>query len=254
MAATASQQRSNKTGKLYTRKAHRSLGEKTRNRILETAERLFSDHGVEGVSLRTLVAQARVNLAAISYHFGSKAELFEEVFARRAQEITEKRLLLLAECRDEPSRPPMLEQILEAFLAPVFDPDGTGRKYARIRARLAAENTKRARDLPSKYFDASSKVFLQALHRDCPHLAPEDLYWRFHIMIGAMFFTIANTSRIERLSNNVVNTSDNEAALKYLVRFFATAFRITLRDGSMGEREGTARPLESKNYKRSKRA
>jgi len=198
-------------------------GDATRRRILETAERLFADHGLEGVSLRTIVTEARVNLAAVHYHFGSKAELFEEVFARRARVITEKRLRMLDACCEGPGRPPMLEQILEAFLRPALedDPEGGGAAYARMRARLAAESSERSRELPSKYFDESSRKFLAALRRELPDLPAAELYWRFHILLGAMFFTMANPARIERLSDGAVDTADTEMAIHYLVGFFS---------------------------------
>ena len=47
----------------------------TRERILETAERLFAESGFEGASVRAITSEAQVNLAALHYHFGSKDQL-----------------------------------------------------------------------------------------------------------------------------------------------------------------------------------
>lgn len=201
-------------------------GDKTRARILSVAERLFSEHGIDGVSMRTLAARSKVNLAAVHYYFGSKEALFEAMFARRARVITEKRLKMLAECRADPERPPLINQILEAFLRPVLEDnrEGGGRAYARIRTRLAAERTARARNLPSRFFDDSSHRFLDALADALPHLPAEELYWRFNIMLGAMYFTIANPARIEYLSKGLVDMSDENRKISYLVDFFARAF------------------------------
>jgi AcrR family transcriptional regulator len=44
----------------------------TKERILDAAEALFMEHGFEATSLRQITALAEVNLAAVSYHFGSK--------------------------------------------------------------------------------------------------------------------------------------------------------------------------------------
>ena len=52
----------------------------TKERILGAAEALFATHGFAGASLRQVTAAARVNLAAVNYHFGSKDKLIEEVF------------------------------------------------------------------------------------------------------------------------------------------------------------------------------
>ena len=201
-------------------------GDKTRARILSVAERLFSEYGIDGVSMRTLAARSKVNLAAVHYYFGSKEALFEEMFARRARVITEKRLKMLAECRPDPGRPSLVNQILEAFLRPVLEDDreGGGRAYARIRTRLAAERSARARNLPSRFFDDSSHRFLDALADALPHLSAEELYWRFNIMLGAMYFTIANPARIEYLSKGLVDMSDEDRKISYLVDFFGRAF------------------------------
>jgi len=176
--------------------------------------------------MRTLVGHSKVNLASVHYYFGSKKALFEEVFARRAQVITDKRLKMLSECREAPGHAPLVNQILDAFLRPVLEDDreGGGAAYARIRTRLAAEGSAWARDLPSRLFDDSSHRFIDALAAALPHVSEEDLYLRFNILLGAMFFAIANPARIEFLSRGLIDVSNRAHAIKYLVDFFAQAF------------------------------
>jgi AcrR family transcriptional regulator len=48
-----------------------------KERILLAAESLFSKHGFEGVSTRALAREAGVNIAMLSYYFGSKEKLYE---------------------------------------------------------------------------------------------------------------------------------------------------------------------------------
>src|SRR5215470_15519598 len=71
--------------------------DKTRDRILTVAERLFAAHGFNGVSMRDLAAAAKVPLALISYHFGPKKALYRAVFSRRYEALTEDRLRRLGE-------------------------------------------------------------------------------------------------------------------------------------------------------------
>ena len=47
----------------------------TKERILGAAEELFARNGFAGASLRELTSTAKVNLAAVNYHFGSKDNL-----------------------------------------------------------------------------------------------------------------------------------------------------------------------------------
>src|SRR5258706_565485 len=91
----------------------------TKDRILDSAERLFAEHGFDGVSLRSIIAEAGVNLAAVHYHFHSKEALMDAVIGRRVGPLNQERLALLdkveVEAGDEPAP---LERILEALLIP----------------------------------------------------------------------------------------------------------------------------------------
>lgn len=51
--------------------------------IMEAAERLFADKGFSGTSVRDISEAAGVNLAMISYYFGSKEKLMEAMFRHR---------------------------------------------------------------------------------------------------------------------------------------------------------------------------
>src|SRR5690554_5976766 len=54
----------------------------TVDRILDAAEELFAERGFSETSLRMITSKAKVNLAAVNYHFGSKNALIQAVFAR----------------------------------------------------------------------------------------------------------------------------------------------------------------------------
>ncbi len=199
-------------------------GKSTRTRILDSAEYLFSENGVNGASLRTVVAHAGVNTAAVHYHFGSKNGLLEAVFARRIVPIAEERLKMLAACRESEDRPPLLHQIISAFLEPGMRGSHGGATFARLRARMAADASDETRALLAKYFDHSSGLFLQALAGALPHLPPRDLHWRFHFLLGTMVYTMANTGRLQALTDSACDPSDMDAALAYLVPFLAQGF------------------------------
>ena len=62
----------------------------TRERIVSVALRLFAEHGFKGVSVRDISAAAQVNIAAISYHFGSKQGLYRTIFETVLDEDEER--------------------------------------------------------------------------------------------------------------------------------------------------------------------
>jgi AcrR family transcriptional regulator len=199
-----------------------------RERLLVVAERLFAEHGWTGVSVRALAAAAEVNLASLHYHFGSKENLLEEIFAARAGPIAAERIRLLEQCAEEPGRPPLLEQILEAFLRPALtlgmEPRFGGPTFVKLRARLATEPEGIGRRILGA-FDESSRRFLAALRRAAPEVPRRDLEWRFHFLLGAMVYTMANNGRIQALTDGACDPSEVESALHYMIPFFAAGFR-----------------------------
>lgn len=50
------------------------------------AEKLFAANGYNGTSVRDIAAKAKVNVSMISYYFGSKENLMEELFKWRMEE------------------------------------------------------------------------------------------------------------------------------------------------------------------------
>src|SRR5262249_44897535 len=146
----------------------------TKSRLLGVAERLFAEQGFDGVSVRQLTAAAGVNLAAVNYHFGSKEGLLSAIFEQRCRPMNEERLRRLRDCAERGSRPPMLEQIIAAFIAPALasSADRGGRAaFTRLRATLSVEHNELARTLIARHFDATSQRFVAALGRALPHLS-----------------------------------------------------------------------------------
>src|SRR5213080_4689568 len=109
----------------------------TKERILDSAESLFMEHGFEATSLRSITAAAAVNLAAVNYHFGSKEELFQAVLTRRLDPMNHDRLTLLTRLEAEAApRPLSCEKILGAMFIPALrlarDPRRGGKNFLRL--------------------------------------------------------------------------------------------------------------------------
>ena len=68
----------------------------TSERIIVTAERLFSERGVDAVSLREVGAEAgQRNSGVVQYHFGDKEHLLTAILEFRMQRINEHRRRML---------------------------------------------------------------------------------------------------------------------------------------------------------------
>jgi AcrR family transcriptional regulator len=208
----------------------------TRDALLDAAERLFADVGIEGASLRSITSEAGANLASVNYHFGSKEGLVRAVLSRRFRPITEQRLAMLESCEARAVGGVLgLECVLRAFVAPVItmlakDPH-QGSHFIRFMGRLHAELDEVTEPMLTEQFGETLARFDAALRRALPGLAPDQIYWRFHFAMGAMLHTIACGRLLTEYTNGLCNYDDPEDVIRRLVEFMAAGMR--------GPREGS---------------
>src|SRR5690349_16281167 len=94
-------------------------GAATRESIMATALHLFAQRGIDAVSLNEIVQAAKVNAAAIHYHFGSKDGLIEAILRRNASALGERRNELLDEL--ETRKRISVRDVVKAMVDPVTE-------------------------------------------------------------------------------------------------------------------------------------
>jgi AcrR family transcriptional regulator len=199
----------------------------TRESLLEAAEELFSEHGIQASSVRAITQHAGANLAAVNYHFGSKDGLVRAVFARRLKPMSEERLRELDGC--DLSAPDAVEQVLVAFLKPVLrmakeTPEGA-RGFARLMGRAFSEPNEEVRQAILGELSESIHRFLAAFSQLLPHLPQDELIWRFHFVGGAMGHTVACGHLLERSLEGRCHIGDTGEVLQRMVPFLAAGMR-----------------------------
>ncbi len=167
----------------------RSESAETQTRILDAAETLFIENGYSATSLRAVAGRAGVNLAAAHYHFGSKEGLLRACVHRRLEPVHEARMAGLDALLAREPRPSVRE-ILAVFLAPLAD-ESTPTTLPRLMARLYGEPHSLSRPLIEAEFTPTARRFLAVMREALPELAPDELRWRFHFVIGAMIHLFA---------------------------------------------------------------
>lgn len=205
-----------------------SLLYSTKDRILAAAEELFARTGVARTSLRAITALARVNLAAVNYHFGSKEGLVEEVYRRRLEPLNRVRLANL-ERLEKRARKPSLEDILESFMTPVAslakDPAQGGPTVMRLLGQTHAEA-----EAPFKaWFAGEYKRVLERYHaalcRALPGMPAEDVRWRLQFLIGALTYPVAERQLVELVSGEAIDPNDVHLVVRRLLPFVVAGFR-----------------------------
>lgn len=193
----------------------------TKDRILGAAESLFAQQGFAGTSLREVTSRADVNIAAVNYHFGSKENLINEVFRRRLDELSDRRLSALQTAREQ--SPGDLQEVLAAFIEPALalslDRQG-GSAFVRVLARAYAEKDERLRQFVSEHYGHVMREFSKAVAACLPDMPRETLAWRLDFVAGALTYAMADFGHNKRM-NGGNDQQHCQRAARELVRFAA---------------------------------
>ncbi len=157
--------------------------------ILDTAEYLFSRHGLYGVTLKDVAKRVGVHHTLMNYYFEDKKSLFDRVFARRAVVTSTRRMRALDEYDAAVNGKPTVEGALRAFLDTDLDLYIEGgeswKNYGAIGAQVA--NTPEwGAQLMDEHFDPVVLRLIGLLKRALPECAEADIYWGYHFVTGAL--------------------------------------------------------------------
>ena len=143
----------------------------TITRILSAAESHFALHGFFASSLRQIMREAQVNVAAAHYHFGSKEALFLAVIHRRIAPFLEDVLTMLqaAESQQQALTP---EHLTDSFIASCLNlvnaADGQAGTTAKLVSRLMLDEYKIFREALALEFSELSDRLYAAFARALP--------------------------------------------------------------------------------------
>ncbi len=210
-----------------------SVGEVTRQRILDAAELLFAEHGYANVSVRAATTKARQNLAAVNYHFGSKDGLLEAVYLRRGLLLNQERQLLLEEIERETGGGSVpLEMLFRAMLLPAIrwaaDQQSGRATFIRFLFRCYHDSTPGLKKLRLKEAETLRQMMLPRLRRALPGVPDSTLYWGIQFALGAMHYTIGDLRWTQEVSGGATNVSSIDAITDHLVTFAAGGLRCLL--------------------------
>lgn len=212
------------------KKTKKFMGKDAKERILDVAEELFAMGSFASVSVRTVTAEAEVNLSAVNYYFGSKQGLFHAVFLRRATQMNHERLQLLynaAELAKAEGRPVSLHEVLSAMVTtPIFwlyDEERGLSGYIRFLARAYLEKASEMDNIFKEEVEVFDR-FVPFFKELDPTLSEEEIYWRIHFTMGSMHHIINHVDRINLLSHDVCQTGTREQNRDRLVEFCCKGF------------------------------
>ena len=193
---------------------------------MDAAEKLFSLKGYFGASTREITREAGVPLGLVSYHFGTKEELYTSVISRRAEEHIEALLTSLREVKENAEDgQPALDEIIRAFIRPIVERSlhgGEGWKsYVKLLSRAANANRHQPNiEVFTAIYSPVEAEFVELLKARFPDADPEDIYWSFYFMSSAIIHFLVENGSIDNLSGGLCQSSDLERVMEKMVPFF----------------------------------
>lgn len=200
--------------------------EATTQSILDVAETLFAYHGRDGVTIKAIAAGAGVTPALINYYFDGLESIFEAVWSRRASVLNPIRIRVLDEYEAANAGKITAAGAIDAFLRPIFDHVfSLGEGWSNFMSLVGMTNTTRfcGAFYMDEHFDAVVRRFLEII-RQVGDVPDDEIFWFTHHLLGSLTFSMAQTGRINRLSNGKCRSDDYENVLRSSVDLFSGGF------------------------------
>lgn len=191
--------------------------------ILNAAEKLFAEYGYDGVSVRAITGEAGVPLNLLSYHFGTKAKVFETVITRRLDTLNQLREVSLAKLNLDMAD---ARDVLGAFMYPYMKlasgGDSGWKSYALLIAKVCQSNQHLPilfggmRDSMAAYIDALAKVL--------PDVPKNKITRGFLFTAALMSSTFSGVARIDALDGEPLSDRQIYESYEDLLNYTTAGF------------------------------
>lgn len=197
-------------------------------KILMSAQKLFAEKGIDGVSLREIaVAAGHSNNSAVQYHFNSKEGLIQAIFELRVPFLEAARMRRVEQLKT--SKKILLEDLLAALLFPILEMfDGQEQRiFTLFSTHLLSRNT-----LDHPFYRAQEKMpvsfrIYSMLEENLSHL-PQDVFnFRIRLIAGLFLSTILERQNFSHSANGFY--SDDEIFWGDMINVLAALLREPFR-------------------------
>lgn len=170
----------------------------TRALLISTAEVLFAERGLDGVSLNEITkAAGQRNASALNYHFGGKDGLLEAILEKHQPSIDDERQRMLdkLDSTKEPSLRSLVEILVLPLVAKLDDPDG-GAEFIRVMAQLIGSPTHSFLDQRTQSMNAGGRRLMRAVGRQLSGLRRPTRTTRTLLVVSLLFHGLSDFARL----------------------------------------------------------
>ncbi|RQO30123.1 hypothetical protein DBR32_11085 [Taibaiella sp. KBW10] len=195
--------------------------------IMEIALELFSEQGFTRTSVRNIADAAEVNLAMISYYFGSKQELLEAIFEKHLSEKTSEIDAILVNNTSEPLQ--KIERLVDYFILSFYQ----NRRFNKIMIRETTIEAQKDSVIFSKIIKSrmDNRKMIDAVIKKGQEAGifrkDVDVIMLACIMIGAINHIISNTPYYSLVYN--IPDNDGEAYKNKVIKKLSKELKTMLK-------------------------
>ena len=204
-------------------KTNSGSNKSARDRLLDSAEELFCEHGFDDTSVRDLAAAADCNIASVNYYFGSKENLYVEMFRRYMSRLLNEHIENIRKAMN--SEQLTLEQLIRMMVVLALrslDSDSGERPMLKMMVREVLNPHLKAaigiNELVGKFFTELHKAIIKL----CPGLKSETgllcIYSLDGIIMHALLFSEHYPELYSELTTNEL--------IEHIVRFSKAGIQV----------------------------
>jgi len=196
--------------------------------IISVAEKLFSEKGFAGTSVREIAEAAGINVAMISYYFTSKEKLMEAIFTERTNRMTEKLERILQD--DKLSPIDKLGVLIDDYINKIIEKQ---KFYKLMYFEQMLDNNPAINALLQKLKKTNGELFAKLIkdgQQKKVFRKNIDVVFMIHTMIGTIMHSFMNRE-IYRTTHNLEHLSDEEFLAEYktrLKKYMKDLFKLTI--------------------------
>jgi AcrR family transcriptional regulator len=199
-----------------------------RNRLLDAAEKLFSERGFADTSVRDITAEADCNVAAVNYHFGNKEKLYTDVWRHNLLLLRNNQLASIEKVMLENQGNPCLEDLLKSFAETFIGSLVDETKSNRLLKLMMREMLDRHLP-PDMFADEVIKPTLgamqKALLKTCPGLQQSQIALIVFSIIGQLIHAVRIRTMFGQSNRDELLIFDLSEIVDHIINFSAAGIR-----------------------------
>lgn len=211
---------------------HRSTPE----RLLDAAEHLFAEHGFADTSVRDLTAAADCNVASVNYHFGSKDNLYLEMFRRAIGEMREHRLNAIREAMAaaDVSLGKLVRAFCDSFIEPIIADPARGDRLMQLYSREMAQPLLPEDMFHREMFEPISQATDEALRQIYPAITFQQTMMILLSVGGQLVHLVQMMRCLRQAGSPMVDQIDLRDAVDHIVAFSVAGIEATVDSSAKG--------------------